>query len=382
MSEPTAAAAPASSAARMRLAVDCRYVRTDRHDGISRYTAELVTALARLHPVTMLISDGRQLRLLPDLPWRMLSAPTSPREPLVALEANRLDIEGGAPDVIVSPMQTMGSIGRRYGLVLTIHDLIYYENRTPPRQFAWPIRLLWRAYHLSFAPQRILLGGADAVAVISETTAGLMRRHRLTSKPMPLVPNAPDPSFAAEPRSTPPAGAPNLVYMGSFMPYKNVETVAAALRELPGWTLHLCSKADEATLRRLEALAPAGSIIAHQGVSDDVYRELLAGATALVTASRNEGFGLPVIEAMSAGVPVLCSDIPIFREVAEDAAIRFDPDSPAELARAARTLEDPAEWARRSAAGVERARAYSWDASARSLLEACERVHAERLAHG
>lgn len=358
----------------MRLLFDCRYVRTDRHDGISRYSAELVTALARRHPVTMLISDGRQLRLLPDLPWELIPAPTSPLEPLVALRVNRL-----RPDVVASPMQTMGSLGRRYGLVLTIHDLIYYENRTPPRQFAWPIRLLWRLYHLSYAPQRLLLAGADAVAVISETTAGLMRRHRLAGKPMPLVPNAPDPAFAAPARTAPPA-APNLVYMGSFMPYKNVEAVAAAMRELPGWTLHLCSKADDATLARLRALAPEGAIAAHQGVSDEEYRELLAGATALVTASRNEGFGLPVIEAMSAGTPVLCSDIPIFREVAGDAALRFDPDAPADLARAARQVAEPAEFARRSAAGIAEAARWSWDASAEALLEACERIHAERSA--
>lgn len=356
----------------MRLLFDCRYVRTDRHDGISRYSAELVAALGRRHPVTMLISDGRQLRLLPDLPWAMGPAPTSPLEPLAALRVNRLE-----PDVVVSPMQTMGSLGRRYGLVLTIHDLIYYENRTPPRQFAWPIRVLWRLYHLSYAPQRMLLAGADAVAVISESTAALMRRHRLTAKPMPLVPNAPDHAFAAPARTTPPA-APNLVYMGSFMPYKNVETVARAMGELPGWTLHLCSKADDATLSRLRALAPDGAVVAHQGVSDEEYRELLAGATALVTASRNEGFGLPVIEAMSAGTPVLCSDIPIFREVAGEAAIRFDPDAPAALAAAARRVAEPAEFAARSTAGVAEAARWSWDASAATLLAECERIHADR----
>lgn len=358
----------------MKLLFDCRYVRTDRHDGISRYSAELVGALARLHDVTMLISDGRQLRLLPDLPWALGPSPTSALEPLAALRVNRLH-----PDVVVSPMQTMGSLGRRYGLVLTIHDLIYYENRTPPRQFSWPIRLLWRLYHLSPAPQRLLLAGADAVAVISETTASLMRRHRLTTKPMPLVPNAPDPAFAAPARTEPPA-RPNLVYMGSFMPYKNVETVVRAMRELPGWTLHLCSRADAATLARLRALAPEGAIVAHDGVSDAEYRALLAGATALVTASRNEGFGLPVIEAMSAGTPVICSDIPIFREVAGEAAIRFDPDSPADLARAARAASGPAEFAARSAAGIVEASRWSWDASARTLLAACERIHAEREA--
>ena len=104
----------------MKLVIDCRYVRTDHHDGISRYTAGLVGALAQLHPLTMLISDERQLRLLPDLPRHRVSAPTSAAEPFVARQVNAL-----APDVVFSPMQTMGSWGRRYRLVLTVHDLIY-----------------------------------------------------------------------------------------------------------------------------------------------------------------------------------------------------------------------------------------------------------------
>ena len=361
----------------MKLLFDCRYVCTDRHDGISRYSAELVRALGELHPVTMLIHDEAQLPMLPALPWAKISSPTSAAEALVALRVNGL-----RPDVVVSPMQTMGSIGRRYGLVLTIHDLIYYENRTPPRQFAWPIRLLWRLYHLSYTPQRWLLRGADQVAAISTTTRALMQRHRLTERPIPIVGNAPDDAFriAAEAGRTSPPTSPNLVYMGSFMPYKNVEAVAAALHELPGWRLHLCSRADDATLERLRDLAPAGSIVAHQGVSDDEYRELLGGATALVTPSRNEGFGLPVIEAMAAGVPVICSDIPIFREVGVDAPLYVDPDRPSSIASAARRLEDAEEWCSRVEAGRVRAEAYTWRASAESLLAACQEIAAARAA--
>ena len=67
----------------MKIVFDCRYTRIGRHDGISRYTAGLVTALAKLHPVTMLISDHRQLEMLPDLPWELVSAPTSANEPFV-----------------------------------------------------------------------------------------------------------------------------------------------------------------------------------------------------------------------------------------------------------------------------------------------------------
>ncbi|WP_424465505.1 glycosyltransferase family 4 protein [Pseudoclavibacter helvolus] len=357
----------------MKLLFDCRYVRIDRHDGISRYSAELVRALAELHPVTMLVSDERQLPMLPALPFELIGAPTSPAEPLIALQINRL-----RPDVVVSPMQTMGSLGRRYGLILTIHDLIYYEHPKPPQFLPWYVRVLWRLYHLSFWPQRLLLKGADQVAVVSATTRELLRRERLTTRPIPLVPNAPDPAFASAPREAPPK-EPNLVYMGSFMPYKNVETLARAMRELPGWRLHLCSKADARTLAALVALAPEGSIVAHQGVSDEEYRALLRGATALVTASKSEGFGLPLVEAMSAGTPILVSDTPIFREVGGAAAGYFPADDAGLLATMARRLQNDTEaWTAASTAGVRRAAEYSWERSAAELLEACRLVARRR----
>ena len=353
----------------MRLVVDCRYVRTDHHDGISRYTAGLVAELAKLHPVTLLVSDRDQLAHLPDAPWHLVSAPTSIREPFVARQVRRI----GA-DVVFSPMQTMGSWGRDYALVLTLHDLIYYTNRTPPPRFAAPIRLLWRLYHLAWWPQRVLLDRADAVVTVSETTAGLIARHRLTRRPVTVVPNAPDP--APDLPRAPRTGA--LVYMGSFMPYKNVATLASAMPSLPHHELHLMSRVPPEERARLTALAPGGRLVFHDGASDKTYRELLRGATALVSAARDEGFGIPLVEAMALGTPVVVSDIPVFREVAGDAGAYVDPDDVGGFVRAVRELDDPDRFEQRSAAAREQAGRYSWATSARILLALLERMVAER----
>jgi glycosyltransferase involved in cell wall biosynthesis len=353
----------------VKILFDCRYTRFPRHDGISRFTSGLVTALAKLVPVTMVISDERQLTMLPDLPWVLAPSPTSAREPLVARRLNRFE-----PDVVFTPMQTMGPFGRRFGLVTTVHDLIYYENRTPPRDLAWPIRLLWRLYHLSWAPQRALLGRADAHATVSETTRDLMLQHHLTKHPITVVPNAVDSGLVG--RDSAPTR--DLVYMGSFMPYKNVELLARGMHLLPGYTLHLLSRADDSTVTRLTALAPAGSIEFHQGVSDEEYARILSSATALVSASLNEGFGLPLVEAMAGGTPIAVSDIPIFREIGGDAAIFFDPRSPESFAAALRELETPAEWKRRSQLARGRAGHYSWDRSAEALLGTLTAVYDAR----
>jgi glycosyltransferase involved in cell wall biosynthesis len=352
----------------VRIFVDCRYTRLERHDGISRFTARIVTALARRHPITMIISDERQLKMLPQLPWVLATGPTSAREPWLARQLNKFD-----PDVVYSPMQTMGTAGRRYVVVLTLHDLIYYRNRTPPRDLAWPIRLAWRLYHLAWWPQRALLNRADEVVTISETTKSLMTQHRLTDRPITIVQNAADVKPADAPHREQPAGR-ELLYMGSFMPYKNVETLARAMNELPGYRLHLLSRISDDDRARLGALAPAEAIVFHDGVTDEEYAALLESATALLTVSLDEGFGLPIVEAMAVGTPVVLSDIPIFHEIAGEAGSYVAATDATAVARAVRELENTESWRARSAAVREQAAQFDWDRSAAELLEVLLRV--------
>jgi glycosyltransferase involved in cell wall biosynthesis len=359
----------------MRLVVDCRYIRRDgRHDGISRYTAGITGGLGRLVPLTMLIDDERQLALLPDLPWARTRPPTSLLEPLIPRVVNRL-----RPDVVFCPLQTSGSWGRRYGLVLTLHDLIYYRHRTPPTEFPWWVRLGWRLLYASYAPQRLLLNRADEIATVSETVAGEIAEHRLTRRPVTVVPNAAD--GEPLPEAAPGARERSIVYMGAFIGYKDVPTLVRAAALLPGWTLHLASRIgarERAHLEEVAARAGGASLVFHDGVDDAAYAGLLDAATALVTASRDEGFGLPVVEAMQRGVPVVLTDVPIFREVGGEAALYAPVGDAAAFAAAVRRLEAPGEWARRSAASLEQAARYSWDSSAARLLPVLERVAAKR----
>ncbi|QTX04738.1 glycosyltransferase family 4 protein [Agromyces archimandritae] len=352
----------------MKIVVDCRYTRIGRHDGISRFTAGIVEALAERHPVTMLISDHRQLELLPQLPWQLVGAPTSILEPFVGFRVRRLK-----PDVVFSPMQTMGSWGRTYRLILTLHDLIYYEHRTPPRDLPAPIRLLWRLYHLAWWPQRLLLNRADAVVTVSETTAGLISEHELTRREVSVVPNAADALAPVTlPRTRP--TRKRLVYMGSYMPYKNVETLVRAAALMPDYELHLLGKVGDADRRRLHALGPQGYVVFHNGVSDADYGSMLANATALVHASKAEGFGIPLVEAMRLGTPVVVSDTPIFREIGGEAARYFDADSPEALVARIRELEEPGQWEAASEAGLAESERFTWAASADRLLEVIGRT--------
>ncbi|WP_066519072.1 glycosyltransferase family 4 protein [Curtobacterium ammoniigenes] len=356
---------------RLRIGIDCRYVRVGRHDGISRFTAGIAAHLPDRHDYHLLISHERQLESLPALPWSRIPAPTDPGEPFVARRVNRLGL-----DAVFSPMQTMGSWGRRYALVLTLHDLIYYRNRTPPPEFALPIRLGWRAFHLAWWPQRMLLNGADGVVTVSDTTAALIDEHRLTTRPVTVAPNAVDPLPLRDP--TLPRRR-SLVYMGSFMPYKNVDVLAAAMPLLGAdWTLHCMSRVSDAVRERLVQRAGSTAIVFHDGASDEEYFDTLRSATALVTASLDEGFGIPLVEAMRVGTPVVVSDIPIFREIGGDAATYFDPHAPASFAAAVRDLE--ARWADAASASVAQADRFDWADSAERVAAAVERAVEDRAA--
>ncbi|WP_404289873.1 glycosyltransferase family 4 protein [Glutamicibacter arilaitensis] len=347
----------------MKLVIDARYTRVTHHDGISRYTAGLIEATAKIAEVTMLINDLRQLDLLPDVPYLKVSAPTSALEPLVAFQINKLK-----PDVVFSPMQTMGTLGRKFPVILTLHDLIYYAHPHAPKFLPAPIRWGWFLFHQVYFPQRMLLNRADAVATVSQTTAGLMRKHRLTKRHIGLVSNAPSGESASRDKQ---ATVKNtLLYMGSFMEYKNVETLIRAMRLLPDYELHLLSGISQQRRAELEAEIPHGAkVIFHGGVSDEEYANLLAQCTALVTLSREEGYGLPLVEAMSVGTPVVVTDMPIFREVAQDAALFADPDNEEAFALQVQKLSDRDVWREYADRALERAGQYSWDLSARQLVD-------------
>jgi glycosyltransferase involved in cell wall biosynthesis len=359
----------------VKIGFDARYIRWDHHDGISRFSAGLAHELARLvaqrpgDALIFIIHDERQRTFLPANETFMVSAPTSAQEPWVAHQVNEANC-----DVVFTPMQTMGARGRKYRLVLTVHDLIYYRHRTPPRQFAWPLRLLWRIYHLSWSPQRWLLNRSDAVVAVSETTAGLISQHRLTRRPVYVVPNA------AEEEPNPRKSSPfrvrtkRAIYMGSFMPYKNVDTLVATAALCPDWEFHFLSRIDSTTRNRLERLGPDANLIFHNGTPEHEYRELLATSRALVSSSLDEGFGIPLIEAMAAGTPVVVSDIEIFHEVAGCAALFANPTDPGAFAAALAQLDDEKTWTNHSLASCDQAKNFSWRLSARRLLDVLDEV--------
>lgn len=347
----------------MKLFYDARYIRTDFHDGVSRYTTELGNALAKITDVTFLICDLAQLQFLPKkAKYELIHAPASPKEPFTASILNKL-----GPDVVFSPMQTIGTAGRKYKQILTSHDMIYYRHPTPPSNIGPALKIGWRLYHKTYLPQRLALNSADIVATVSHTVKREFQQAKLTKRPIVVIPNAPQKFHT---HKVVHEGIPkNLVYMGSFMPYKNVELLIKGMEWLPGRTLHLLSKISPVRRKALTAIVPKGADVRfYGGVTDDEYEALLADNAVLTTASFDEGYGIPVAEALAMGVPAVISNTPIFHEVAAGGALYFDPNKPKQFADRVKELDDPATLQQVIANGKEHISSFTWDDSARALL--------------
>ena len=365
----------------LHIAIDCRVV-GPTYPGIGRATLETVRALA---------SAGHDGCL------SLLVGPGEPSADLLALEeAHRGQVQvvriGAAlrspadqwllprllarlrPDVYHAtyyavPLRTPGR------LVVTIYDLI-------PRLFPnyWPNPIIrgginaWTAYAARRARRVIACSQstADDIARLLPNTA---RKVRVT--PLGVAPR-PTPSLPGRPPES-----PYLLYVGSNKPHKNLPRLVAAFAQIAAETsgnLLIAGAWDE---RYSEAKEVAqrhglgGRVIFEHRPSDERLEQLHAAASGFVFPSRYEGFGLPVLEAMAAGLPVATTNCGSLREVAGDAALLFDPDDDASIAAATRRLlGDEATREHLAARGRVRAALFPWSRTARDTWATYEEVAA------
>lgn len=349
---------------------DGRFINPTRPDGITSFSLGLVGELSRLMPVTVLIHLEAQRHLMPEnVSVVKVNDPTSLRELTLAKRLNQASI-----GVLISPMQTTSSLGRNFKLVLTLHDLIYYRHRTPPRAFSAPVRLGWILFHLSYFPQRFLLDRADLVLTVSDTSRQQILEARLTKRPLEVVHNASELEISKPIR--PRHDSKYLIYMGSYSRYKNVEFLIESMTLLPEKTLVLLSRLSDKKQRKLTKLASSmgAKVQFENGVTDAEYLGWLGKAFGLVSASKDEGFGIPLVEAMSQGLPVIVSDIPIFQEVVGKAGVFFNNSKPEEFVAAVMKLSEEKTWSNYSKAALQQSSRFSWKRSTQELLASLREI--------
>jgi glycosyltransferase involved in cell wall biosynthesis len=248
--------------------------------------------------------------------------------------------------------------------VTVFHDL---QHKRHPEYFRWfdlPFwkLLLWASAHRS---RRL-------IAVSEATRQDLVRIYHLSPSRIRVVLHGVEPEiFALDRTST----EPFVLCVSTLHPHKNLERLIRAYASRKrDWRLII------AGMRGFSA-GTLDALIAELGVRDSVEMtgwipredllQLYARARAFIYPSTFEGFGMPVLEAMAAGIPVACSDIPPLGEVAGDAALFFDPLNEQAISGAFERIVADAELrAKLEKAGPERARAFTWERAARETLDA------------
>lgn len=362
----------------MRIAIDIRKL----HDfGIGTYVRNLVRHLARIdHETEYVLLCGRADCAV----VRELGAnfrPVAENSPAYSL-AEQLHVpisllrEGidlfHSPHYVLPPLTPCRSI-------VTIHDCIHLMF---PQYL--PNRL---AYVYARATMWMAAKRADRILTVSNASKrDILRFFDVPESKIAVIPNAIDERFGEAPPDTEVVrvreryqlDAQFVLYAGNIKPHKNVERLIDALHRLhqDGFAeLRLLVIGDEITrhaaLRRAVHRYGLHKFVRFHGfVPDQTLAVLYRLAAAFVFPSLYEGFGLPPLEAMASGTPVVTSNVSSLPEVVGDAAVLVDPYDAASIADGIRrVLTDEALRRELTARGLERARQYSWERSVRRIRE-------------
>ena len=370
----------------MRVLLDYRPALRER-SGVGEYAHQLARSLLAAFPR----NGARPLELaLFSSSWKDRLAPTAElngaavidrRVPgrLLNLAWHRLGwppaemLTGHAFDVTHS-LHPLLLPSRAAAQVVTIHDLSFL---THPDRTRAEIRRDYPALARAHAHR------ADAIIVPSAYTGGDVERLLGVPRERIVVCSPGAPAW------TPRAAAPKngyVLFFGTLEPRKNVGGLLDAYERLAGSPgvaeLVLAGKATDEARPWLDRLTrpPLRGVVRHIGYVDPRDRRALyEGARLLVQPSFDEGFGIPVLEAMSLGVPVVAANRGSLPQVVGDAGPLVDPEDPPAIANAiARLLSDDAYAAACAAKGLVRAHTFRWDETANRVYDTYRQAIARR----
>jgi glycosyltransferase involved in cell wall biosynthesis len=252
--------------------------------------------------------------------------------------------------------------------VTVFHDM---QHKRHPEHFSRLDLLSWRVLLFASAHRStVLLADSDA------TRADVLRYYRLPEAKVRVVRLGVDPAFFGLPR----APEKLLLTVSTLHPHKGLDALLQAFARFrgahPDFRMVVAGLRGfhTAALERLrEDLGLADSVEFTGWIPREQIYDLYRRACAFLYPSTFEGFGMPVVEALAAGIPTACSNIEPLSAIAGDAALQFEPGNVEAIANAmARLVADDALRARLAAAGPLRAAAFSWTATARATLDAIE----------
>jgi len=334
--------------------------------GMRRYAHELFGALALQDSSLSIVAVGVPAGVA--LPEGIEGAPAARSLPTNAgwmLTGLPRAARRARLDLFHAPSYT-APVGGPRPLVLTIHDISYERN---PEWYPYKRDPLRRAFY------RYSARSADRVITDSAfSKREIVDVYGLSSGTIDVVPLAAAPVFHEGPALPLPSGWPTqfVLHVGDLHVRRNLPMLARAVAAVRsrqpkraglGLVLAGVDRGTGGDLRRLSDAAggTVPLVTFAGGAAETLLLALYRSASALVYPSRYEGFGLPLVEAMACGTPVIASRTSSIPEVVGDAGVLLDPDDePAWRAAIERILEDPTHRAQLRDAGLKRARLFSW----------------------
>ncbi len=364
----------------MRIGIDARML---GNTGIGRYLRNLLIHLAHIdapHDYVLFLQPGEMLPIQQD---NFIPVHLPAWTPIYSIkEQYRLPIEIRKQqiDLMHYPNFNVPMIPS-CPYVVTIHDLIYYLY---PEECPSKIAHYYAQYMLGYAAKY-----ARAILTVSEhSRKDLTRFFHVSPDNIYVIPNGAD-EQCQQPEQANTHDSREMAlkrrygiegrysfYVGKHHGYKNITTLAQAFmthQEVYQQTQLVIAGKRDSRRHELYDLAarldPGGRIIFTDFVEDDGLFDLYRGASLFVFPSLYEGFGLPPLEAMACGVPVICSNAASLPEVVGDAAILVDPLNIREMADAMRSvLTDANLYRSLQEKGYAQAQCFSWERAARELL--------------
>lgn len=346
----------------VRIGVNALYLIPGGVGGTEIYLRELLSALAALDQVNeylVFTNLETQSDLVPkqaNFHWKPQAVHARFRPARILWEQIVLPFEAARYrlDVLFNPGFT-APIFSPCRQVTVFHDLQHKRHPEYFRRFDLPFwrLLLWAAAHRS-----------DRLIAVSEATrADLLSFYRIPGEHIAVIAHGVEPAFSRLDRSHTES---YLLCVSTLHPHKNLPRLIRAYgRKKRDFRLILAGLRGfhaDAIERLIDELGLRDSVQITGWIPREELYSLFERARAFVYPSMFEGFGMPVLEALAAGIPVACSDIPPLREVAGDAALYFDPlNEDAIAAGIERILTDVSLQEGLSRAGRERARPFTWE---------------------
>ena len=333
----------------LTIALDAEHTRQSSA-GIARYGQSLAAALRKIPDLTVRELGGGDVVPRGTLRQKLLTARHD--LPWYPWLARRAATHIGA-DVYHSPLLRGPLFRGRPPFVITVHDLV------PVR---WPETMpRWHRFYTSRFIGR-MLGAADRIITPSQDTADdLNALLKVSPEKIRVVPNGVDGFFFERSRDTPTERTPYVLFVGTPEPRKNLARLVSAMTILRerGFSESLVVVGGGGWGDDLPAVSDTHKV---GRVTDDELRSLYANASCLALPSLHEGFGLPALEAMAVGTPVVAGRSGALPEVTGGAAVLVDPQSASAIADGISTAISERD--RLIDLGHARANAFTWEKAA------------------